>query len=179
MPGLKVGEMASVINDSVKGVIKSISADIVLLEDEHGLQWEYRMSELVSYKDHDSYKLNDVALSKEIDQKIKDQIFEKKHQLRSNEIDLHIEELLDDHRNMTNHEILTKQMAVCKQFVQMAIEKGMNKIVLIHGKGEGVLKAEIHSYLNKLRYYNEVHLEYHDASFSEYGFGGATEVVFN
>lgn len=178
MSRLKVGDEASVINDSVKGVVIQLTSSLAVIRDEHGFEREYRLEELVLYRSHDAYKLEDLKLNKEIEEKIKSQINEKGHKLKDFEIDLHIEELIEDHRNMTNHEILTKQMTVCKGFIQNAIEKGLPKVVLIHGKGEGVLKAEIHSFLNKLRHYNGVYLEYHDASFSEYGFGGATEVVF-
>ena len=48
------------------------------------------------------------------------------------------------------------------------------KIVFIHGKGEGVLRAEIEKQL-KSRYR---HCEYQDASFQQYGFG-ATQVTIH
>jgi hypothetical protein len=178
MSHLKVGDRASVLNDSIKGKIVLIDGGKAVLEDEHGFEWEYRIDQLVPHKTSSDYRLDDLSLSKDITEKIKDQLVEEGHQLKSFEIDLHIEELIEDHRNMTNHEILTKQMNVCRGFIQNAIQKGLPRVVLIHGKGEGVLKAEIHSFLNKLRHHNHVHLEYHDASFAEYGFGGATEVLF-
>ena len=49
---------------------------------------------------------------------------------------------------MTNHEIVQYQLTACRAFVQQSIEKKRKKIVLIHGKGEGVLKGEIRQYLN-------------------------------
>ena len=50
----------------------------------------------------------------------------------------------------------------------------LRKIVFIHGKGEGVLRAEIEKQL-KSRYR---HCEYQDASFQQYGFG-ATQVTIH
>ena len=44
---------------------------------------------------------------------------------------------------------------------------------MIHGKGKGVLKAEIVNELNE--YYPE--FQYHDASFQEFGYNGATEII--
>jgi DNA-nicking Smr family endonuclease len=35
-------------------------------------------------------------------------------------------------------------MTACKSFIKKAFDKKAKKIVLIHGKGEGILKAEIH-----------------------------------
>ena len=174
---MKVGDKVSVISDTITGKVIEISNDQVLVEDDHGFERAYQISELVVIEG--DYKLGDQKLEKDIEDKIKIQLEEHKHQLKSFEIDLHIEELVESHQNMTNHEILTRQMNVCRSFVQNAIEKGSKRIVIIHGKGEGVLKAEIHTFLNKLRNFNAVNLEYHDGPYHEYGMGGATEVIFH
>ncbi len=92
-------------------------------------------------------------------------------------IDLHIECLVDNHTNLSNHEIVQKQMFACRSFVQKAIQSNKRKIVLIHGKGEGVLKAEIHYYLNRLVNQQSIKMDFHDAPYSEFGMGGATEVI--
>ena len=174
---MKVGDRVAVISDTIKGKVVDIKNNLVLIEDEDGFSRSFDQSELVII--HGDYKLTEQEVSKEISDHIKRQLQEDKHTLKSFEIDLHIEELVESHSNMTNHEILTKQMTVCRSFIQNAIAKGTKRIVLIHGKGEGVLEAEIHLFLNKLRNLNGVNLEYHDASYQEYGMGGATEVIFH
>ncbi|MBD3636646.1 MAG: Smr/MutS family protein [Crocinitomicaceae bacterium] len=171
------GDKVSVIADTIKGIVKTIDGNNVLIEDEFGFERSYQKSELVLVKG--DYNFSEIELAKEIKDKIKAQLREDGHVLKSFEIDLHIEELIDDHRNMTNHEILIKQMNICRGFVQKAIANNTKRIVLIHGKGEGVLKAEIHQFLNNLRNLNGVALEYHDAPYVEYGMGGATEVIFH
>ena len=88
------------------------------------------------------------------------------------EIDLHIENLLDNAKNLTNTEILLKQMSNFKNTFLKARDKRIQKLVVIHGVGEGVLKNEIRSYLSK-----QENIEYFDASYLEYG-KGATEVRF-
>ncbi len=88
------------------------------------------------------------------------------------EIDLHIENLLDNSRNLTNTEILLKQLTNFKSTFLRAKDKRIQKLVIIHGVGEGVLKNEIRSYLSK-----QEHIEFYDASYLEYG-KGATEVRF-
>ena len=174
---MKAGDRVSVISDTIKGKITHIKGERVFIVDEFGFERNYKSAELVVIKG--DYKLQDHELSKDIEEKVKNQINENKQPLRSFEIDLHIEELVDSHQYMTNHEILTRQMTVCRGFIQNAIEMRTKKIVLIHGKGEGVLKSEIHLYLNKIRNFNGISLEYHDASYAEYGVGGATEVIFH
>jgi len=82
------------------------------------------------------------------------------------EIDLHIEELTDSHRGLSNHEILSQQMIAFRQFFTRSKANKTRKIVAIHGVGEGVLRYEIRSFLNK-----ENGVEYYDASYEEYGQG--------
>jgi hypothetical protein len=83
------------------------------------------------------------------------------------EVDLHIEALIDDHRNMSNGEILEIQLKQFETSFHEAILLKKQKIVFIHGVGNGKLKQEI---INKLKR-NYPDFQYQDASFKEYGFG--------
>ncbi len=88
------------------------------------------------------------------------------------EVDLHITELLDNTAGMSNADILTYQLDKFHEVLaKYAGQKGQ-KIVFIHGKGEGVLRKAIEKEL-KTRYKQYY---YQDASFREYGFG-ATQVT--
>ncbi|MEX1001375.1 MAG: Smr/MutS family protein [Crocinitomicaceae bacterium] len=175
---LRTGDHIVVIADTIKGTVKKVENNTITIEDEFGFSRVYRSEELAKANQESDYKISDDVLDKEISEKIKQQLTEDQNTLKSFEIDLHIEELVESHAAMTNHEILTKQMIVCKNFVRKAMDKETPKIVIIHGKGEGVLKSEIHSFLHKLRDWDGVKLDYHDASFAEYGISGATEVIF-
>jgi hypothetical protein len=83
------------------------------------------------------------------------------------EVDLHIYELLDDFRGLTNGEMLEIQMDNFKAKLNEAINTHIKKVVFIHGVGNGVLKLEIRKELDKLH----KKLSYQDASFKEYGYG--------
>lgn len=88
------------------------------------------------------------------------------------EIDLHINELLDDSKGLSNREILEIQMDKVVSEMRAAIQSRVKKVVFIHGVGQGVLKQEISNLLNKkFKKYR-----FHDASFKEYGYG-ATMVI--
>lgn len=176
MMDFKIGDKVSVIHESISGVISNISEDKIDLLDSEGFHRTYRRNELTTLSSKEQYRLNNIQIKQESFSKIKGVIQETKTKLRRNEIDLHIEELVDYHGDMTNHEILMRQMTACKQFIQRAIDGNLKRVVLIHGKGEGVLKTEIHTYLNKLSVYHEIRIEYSDAPYTEYGMGGATEV---
>ncbi len=88
------------------------------------------------------------------------------------EVDLHIGELLDSTAGLSNYDMLKVQLDKFHEVMRTNLKHKGQKIVFIHGKGEGVLRAEIEKQL-KSRYR---HCEYQDASFQQYGFG-ATQVT--
>jgi len=83
------------------------------------------------------------------------------------EIDLHINQLLDSAQGMSAGEILNYQMSRFHEVLKENAGKKGQKIVFIHGKGEGVLRTAIEKEL-KTRYKKYA---FQDASFKEYGFG--------
>lgn len=88
------------------------------------------------------------------------------------EIDLHINELIDTPGGLSNHEILEIQKEKVELEMKLAIKNRVQKIVFIHGVGQGVLKQEVINLLKaKFRKYY-----FQDASFKEYGYG-ATMVI--
>ena len=89
------------------------------------------------------------------------------------EVDLHATALLDSTRGLTNVDILTVQIKAFHDTMrQYAKDKG-RRIVFIHGKGEGVLRATL---LKELKNYYR-HCTHQDASFREYGFGATMVTV--
>lgn len=88
------------------------------------------------------------------------------------EVDLHIEELVDDHRGMSNAEIIETQLARFTTALEGALKSGTRRIVFIHGVGNGRLKFKIRQTLDR----KYPRLKYQDASFKEYGYG-ATMVI--
>ena len=174
----KLGDLVSVVHETIEGKVIRVESNEIAIEDLDGFNRIYRPTELSLKKSYSDYGLTEDIVEKEIEAKIKSLIPESQA-IKKFEIDLHIEELLDDHSFMTNHEILTKQMNSCRQFIQRAITANMNRVVIIHGKGEGVLKSEIISYLSKLKNHHDFNIEFFEAPYTEYGMGGATEVRFN
>ncbi|WP_144604200.1 Smr/MutS family protein [Algoriphagus algorifonticola] len=65
-------------------------------------------------------------------------------------IDLHIEELVEDHQSMSNSEKLRIQLETFERKLDQAIQSGMDEITFIHGIGNGVLRKEIHKRLSQL-----------------------------
>lgn len=89
------------------------------------------------------------------------------------EVDLHINELLDSTAGMDNTEMLNVQLEKFHKTMEEYKSKKGQKIVFIHGKGEGVLRNAILSEL-KTKYKN---YPVQDASFKEYGFGATMVTI--
>ena len=87
-------------------------------------------------------------------------------------IDLHADELLETTAGMNAADILHYQLDVFKKTMDENKKKKGQKIVFIHGKGEGVLR---HALVHELDYRYKS-CTYQDASFQEYGYG-ATQVT--
>lgn len=88
------------------------------------------------------------------------------------EVNLHIEELTDDDSSLSDQEKLGMQLSYFQRCVNDAIANHVQKVIFIHGVGQGVLKNEI---IKELRQYQGVH--FFDAPMAKYGVG-ATEVYF-
>jgi len=89
------------------------------------------------------------------------------------EVDLHIHELLDSTAGMSNGDMLQCQLDKFHAVIAENKDKKGQKIVFIHGKGEGVLRSEIEKLLKTQykAYY------FQDASFREYGFGATMVTI--
>lgn len=89
------------------------------------------------------------------------------------EVDLHIGELLDDIHGMSNSEILNYQLDKFREVMEQYKNKREQRIVFIHGKGDGVLRKAL---LDELRRKYPV-CKTQDASFQEYGFGATMVTI--
>ena len=87
-----------------------------------------------------------------------------------NTIDLHIEQLAPNLKNEAPQLILSYQIKKCKAYIDSAIALKYKYILIIHGKGAGVLKMEI---LHLIESYEQIAyvIPKHE--------GGASEVWFN
>jgi hypothetical protein len=120
----------------------------------------------------ESYALDDKQINDLIPKKerkpIKVDYKSPKPQTEIVEIDLHIHEVTNNYEGLSNSEMVEIQMNTFRTELLNAINNAqVKKIVFIHGVGNGTLKRELRSELD--RKYKK--LQYQDASFKEYGFG--------
>lgn len=89
------------------------------------------------------------------------------------EIDLHANEILETTTGMENKDILEYQLDIFHKTMEKYKLKRGQKIVFIHGKGEGVLRQRILWELQ--RKYKRHH--HQDASFKQYGYGATLVTI--
>ncbi|TXD85119.1 DNA mismatch repair protein MutS [Subsaximicrobium wynnwilliamsii] len=172
----KIGDLVSVLDDNISGRIVNIHADEISIETEDGFEMNFTKKELIKDKtlDSDLFKHSDmdtVLQEKEQSHKKKSVgVKPKERNLPAMEVDLHIHQLTTSHKNMSNHEMLNLQLDTARHKLEFAIKKRIQKLVFIHGVGEGVLKMEL-DYLFG-RYEN---VKFYAADYQKYGLG-ATEV---
>ncbi len=132
-------------------------------------------TEEINLADH----ISDSDIEKAIKEK---EITEPKKQFKSSksgenqeieEVDLHIHELVDNHSDLSNTEMLDIQMSRFTTALDGGIIAGTRRMVFIHGIGNGRLKHEILKTLD--RKYPK--LRYQDASFKEYGYGATMVII--
>jgi hypothetical protein len=89
------------------------------------------------------------------------------------EIDLHADELLDSTNGLSAADILEYQLGKFREIMNENKRNKGQKIVFIHGKGNGILKNAILKELNT--HYKPAY--YQDASFREYGYGATMVTI--
>lgn len=173
----RVGQRVSFLYEKGAGIIRQINGQKALIEDESGFDRWFAFNELV-FIHSEKYADDEITISKEdLEPELNFRIIQERTGVKKPrtvwEVDLHIEELIDSTRGMSNTEILMKQVAEFRSTFKKAKRNHVHKLVVIHGVGEGVLKNEIRTYLDQ-----QEQIEVYDADFLEYG-KGATAIEFH
>lgn len=91
------------------------------------------------------------------------------------EVDLHMDSLVDTTSGMENKDMLGLQLDKVRNTMKENLKRKGQKIVFIHGKGDGVLRKGVRDLLKK----EYPKCEVQDASFQEYGFGATLVTIHN
>lgn len=177
---INVGDQVSAVDEAIDGVVLSIKNNEVEVETTDGFVMTFFVNELIKYHNtsdlNDSIRSSNIALIKKEKEEVKPRKFVKekkiKHEIAAPEFDLHIEKLAQNFRSMSNYDILTLQTETAKRHIEFAIKNRIPKIILIHGVGEGVLKAELDFLLG--RYDN---IDFQEANYQKYGMGATAVYI--
>lgn len=175
---MKVGDKVSALDEDITGHIIKISGEDVTIESD-GFEMEFSKKELIIVPSkgmgHSLFKegdLDSIIREKESHDKpyVRKSKTAKDKYEHVMEVDLHAHQLTGSTKGMSKHQILNLQIDTVKHKIEFAVKKNIQKVVFIHGVGEGVLKMEL-DYL----FSTYDNLKFYDADFKKYGYG-ATEV---
>lgn len=175
---IKIGDTVETIDDAILGEVIKINGTIVTIEDSDGFEFQFEAHELMVSKSNKA--IDNAIFNSDIESVKKEKEFTKRKPKASIkpkerhapkfEVDLHIHQLTDSVKGMTNFDMLNLQLDTARRQLEFAIRKRIPKMVFIHGVGEGVLRQELETLLGR---YNNI--QFYDADYKTYGIG-ATEV---
>ncbi|CAM4213097.1 Smr/MutS family protein [Zobellia nedashkovskayae] len=175
MTVFQIGDKVETLDDVISGKVIKVSGSTVTMETTDGFSLNFESNELVRIDTGDikvsNYEISQIKAEKELPKKRRAQVMKpKERNAPKMEVDLHIHQLTKSNKGMSNHEMLNLQLDTARRQLDFAVRKRIQKVVFIHGVGEGILKEELY-YLFR-RYEN---VKYYDADYQKYGLG-ATEV---
>ncbi len=170
---MKIGDRVEVLDEAISGIVKNVFKDTIIILTNEGFEMQYTEKELIisktSLSDAELFSGN---ISEKTIKKVKNnkRTKPKDRKLPPMEVDLHIHQLAPKSKFLSNYDILTIQLDTVKRQLEFAFSKKIQRIVFIHGVGEGILRAELEFLLKR---YDTI--KFYDADFQKYGIG-ATEV---
>jgi DNA-nicking Smr family endonuclease len=174
MTVFKVGDKVEAIDDVIKGIVSHVKGFSITVQTEDDFPMVFDARELVVITGRitvSNYEIAQVKKEKELPKRRKPTVTSpKERNLPKMEVDLHINQLVKHPKGLGNYEMLNLQLETAKRQLEFAMSKRIQKVVFIHGVGEGILKEELRYLFNK---YDNV--KHYDADYQKYGLG-ATEV---
>ena len=174
MSQFQIGDTVETIDDVIKGVVESIKGEKITILCNDGFSLDFLANELVCISNEIRVSNSEIAQIKKekaLPKPRKSTVLKaKERNAPKMEVDLHINQLMKNPKQVGKFEMLNLQLDTAKRQLDFAISKRIQKVVFIHGVGEGVLKEEL-GYM--FRKYDNV--KFYDADYQKYGLG-ATEV---
>ncbi|MDG3583403.1 DNA mismatch repair protein MutS [Galbibacter pacificus] len=172
---LQKGDLVETIDDAIQGKIIGVDNNMVTVTTNEGFNLKFSSNELIKIGKDDTLKVTNADVFEAVREKQKGEKRKKRSPkmgkvLPPMEVDLHIEKLTPSTKGMTSFDMLNLQLDTAKGQLEFALKNRIQKIVFIHGVGQGILKTELEYLFG--RYDN---VTYYDADYRTYGLG-ATEV---
>lgn len=164
MSKFKIGDEVSLIDEPLNGVISAIQDQKAHVFLEDGFAEWISFFKLV----HRNKNQLEIELQAE---KHADSFVEIRPE-RVHEIDLHIENLVIEWQKIPTDKILERQITSFVEELNDAIKNRYDKLIVIHGKGKGILKEEISTLLHAKG------LKYSEMDYGKYR-GSAIEILIN
>ncbi|MCO6565593.1 MAG: Smr/MutS family protein [Apibacter sp.] len=170
---MKIGDKVRLLDEEGIFTIKDFIGNNAILIDSYGFEVIHLLCNLISYDEY-ANMYNDVS---EFNAKKEDIFSENKNiivkeSIQERVIDLHIGNIVNSVKNLMPHQMLEKQINKAIEEIKLAKKDKVKKLIIIHGKGKGILKKEVYKILNTMD-----DIEYFEADIIKYRFG-AVEIRF-
>lgn len=171
---LKPGDRVKIMDDTlVYTVVSHLSGGNVLVRTDDGLELPLKAGDLIkAVIKPENLSFNGSVKNEKTGAALKKGVSVKHERRRDKEVDLHFSGSCTGATGLTTVEL---QLLRFRSELDRAIRDGYGEITFIHGVGTGILKQELRKALSN----NYPSLSYQDASFSKYGYGGATLILIN
>ncbi len=169
------GDKVTVLDDNIDGIVTDIKGTTVYLTTNDGFDLQFDLSEVIKIGNelkNSAHQNISKAIHEKTEPVKRSFIKQKKEEVKEVAFDLHVEKLVPSAKKMSAFDILELQIETAQRHIDFAIKNRIPKIVLIHGVGDGRLRAEI-EYILK-RYEN---VWFQEAGYQRYG-QGAIEINF-
>lgn len=168
----KIGHKVSILDENVEGIVMGITPKGNVIVAVDGFDYEYPEKKLVNLmKNHSIEVGRSDVYKKELSHL--DRLKSEKFQTADGtwELDLHFHEIADEieQKKIPSEKKLMYQLEYFKKVLEKASYCRVKRLIVIHGVGEGILKAQIREVLI------EKGIVFQDASMKHYGWG-ATEI---
>ena len=146
---MKIGDQVVYKDDVGGGTVVRRDGQMLLVREESGFEDWYQADELLPKEDISIDAVSiDIIEIKESKQKGASKPHSNNHRSVLKR-DLHLHVILDNTRGLTNHEKVMIQLKEAKKALLEARSKKYKYLHLIHGKGSGKLRQELHDWLYK------------------------------
>jgi dsDNA-specific endonuclease/ATPase MutS2 len=133
----KIGDQVRFLTEEGEAIVLKISAEEAEVRDEHGFEYVYPLTQLVPVK---KIQIKGEIRDKEV-QAIQSKASKKNQDFPR--LDLHIENLVKQDRDLSSHQKFTIQIQHFKRFLIWNEEQKNARFLVVHGVGSGKLKTEI------------------------------------
>lgn len=175
MSRFKAGDRVQLIDELTSGIVVSVTPENVKFSTPEGFVLEAAQGNLILLPSDETSILGNSdfsAVLKESDTKPSGRRKPGRRQknVPPMEVDLHIDKLVPSVHGLNTIDILNCQLDAARGQLEFALRKRIQRIVFIHGVGQGILKQELRTLFRRYE-----GLEVNDADPRKYGLG-ATEV---
>ena len=170
-----IGDRVQLLDEDLEGWIQAIGAAAVRILTKDGLEMEVAPEDLVRIPEDATSEFRKAGVPVTTEgfgskKPARGRVSAKKNKIPPLEVDLHADTLFPNLQGINPYEILDMQLDTARRQLDFAFRKRIQRVVFIHGVGQGVLREELRTLFRR-----HEGIRFGDADFRTYG-EGATEV---